>query len=166
MTAATDSVSYSRTSIAKFEKTLGIKTLVISHEHRHRIYSADLYNPSSDAKFEERSFVTDPFLIPSPPPETVVLFTPAPSTRDEAYSGTRRDWDMMPALARERITTWYGRDRSERVDLRESYLSRYKLTKVSISSFLDDGNFIEIGEQEARPNFYSDSSEGVTGSSL
>lgn len=85
-----------------------------------RIYTTDLYNNLSDLASEERSFITDPFLIADIHfLTTVMLFTPASLNacpvlpdgsrskmfvfrgfwqvvQDTGYVGTRADWDMMP----------------------------------------------------------------------
>ncbi|KAJ4473824.1 hypothetical protein J3R30DRAFT_733205 [Lentinula aciculospora] len=195
---------YSRDSVSKLSKALKIPELLISHEDTARIHTKDLYNVLSDCEFEERSFITDPFLIPDIPTQATMLFVPAllancpvlPDgsrskmfvfrgfwnvSRDTSYSGTKYDWDMMSSLARTRITQFYGgKNRYTRVDLRESYITRYKLVKIYVSfpSRLranisqppkdDDPMELHIGDEEGydRVQIYSDSSEGVTGSSL
>ncbi|KAJ3832496.1 hypothetical protein F5878DRAFT_713702 [Lentinula raphanica] len=195
---------YSQGSIHKLSKALGYRPLLIRHTDVPLIYSNDLYNTLSDSEDEERSFVTDPFLIPDiDTAKPVMLFTPAASNkspilpdgsrnkmfvfrgfwkieRDADYVATKADWEMMSPLARAKITQLYGgRDRSTRIELRESYLTRFKLTKAvvyppadcddatswSVNDNLTDepGIYpeIHIGDEEGHERIYFDSYEGL-----
>ncbi|KAJ3757493.1 hypothetical protein EV360DRAFT_83974 [Lentinula raphanica] len=195
---------YSQGSIHKLSKALGYRPLLIRHTDVPLIYSNDLYNTLSDSEDEERSFVTDPFLIPDiDTAKPVMLFTPAASNkspilpdgsrnkmfvfrgfwkieRDADYVATKADWEMMSPLARAKITQLYGgRDRSTRIELRESYLTRFKLIKAvvyppadcddatswSVNDNLTDepGIYPEIyiGDEEGHEHIYFDSYEGL-----
>ncbi|KIK60217.1 hypothetical protein GYMLUDRAFT_85529 [Collybiopsis luxurians FD-317 M1] len=185
----------SRASIAKIAKRLNLRALVIPRAATDRIYSENLYGASDESNFEERSFISSPVFMPAVDPQkSVMLFTPSPYSQwpvltngrraemfafrgiwnlseDPTYVGTRKDWEMMPALFQENITRLYGGlDRINRVDLRESYLSRYVLKRTLLSSPPKDVDFwdgyIDIGEEQAQDPDYVDSSEGMTGSSL
>ncbi|GAW04790.1 hypothetical protein LENED_006601 [Lentinula edodes] len=151
----------SRESVYKLSKVLGIQPLLISRIDMARIYTTDLHPFSDDGDVVYTGIVEC-----------------MPLVQDTGYVGTRADWDMMPPSARAQITQFYGgQNRSTRVDLRESYITRYKLIKTIVFFFSDLNavvtqssndkdalELIHIGDEEGHNQV--DYSDGVTGSSL
>ncbi|KAF5382850.1 hypothetical protein D9757_007295 [Collybiopsis confluens] len=144
--------------LTQLEMITHTKSLAFTKADCRRVYSEDLFDydpiPDSNETSEQcRSFITDPFLEIPTELTQILLFIPALSelypfgalynyheemlvfrgrfliSLDETYRGNIEQWNCMPYEAKQWISQFPDRRGSD-----ESYLTRYTLTRLPLSS--------------------------------